>query len=113
MGLVTTNNVVLSTNYTYEPFGNTTASGTATWNADQFTGRKNDSDGLYYYRARYFSLKLQRFISQDPMDFLGEDTNLHSYVRNDPANRVDPIGLATLQVGVAGSIFSACPFPWV
>jgi YD repeat-containing protein len=36
----------------YEPFGKSTASGTAT-TTFQFTGRENDFSGLYYYRARY------------------------------------------------------------
>lgn len=38
--------------YTYEPFGNTTATGTSS-NPYQYTGRQNDGNGLYYYRARY------------------------------------------------------------
>ena len=44
----------LNTSYTYEPFGNTTISGSS-GNPYQFTGRENDGTGLYYYRARYYS----------------------------------------------------------
>src|SRR5579862_9290727 len=54
----------LSTQYTYQPFGATDASGPANTNRYQFTGRENDGTGLYYYRARYYSPSLQRFISQ-------------------------------------------------
>ena len=54
---------VLATNYTYQPFGTTTLSGTANANPYQFTGRENDGTGLYYYRARYYSPILQRFAS--------------------------------------------------
>ncbi len=57
----------LDTNYTYEPFGATTVNGSS-GNPYQFTGRENDSTGLYYYRARYYSPTLQRFVSQDPME---------------------------------------------
>ena len=53
------------TDYTYEPFGNTSSGGAASSNPSQYTGRENDGTGLYYYRARYYSPKLQRFISED------------------------------------------------
>ena len=65
----------VSTEYTYEPFGATTASGAASPNAFQFTGRENDGTGLYYYRARYYSPTWQRFISEDPIgDMIAERT---------------------------------------
>ena len=51
--------------YTYEPFGKTTVTG-MTANAVQYTGRENDGTGLYYYRARYYSPKTDRFLSEDP-----------------------------------------------
>lgn len=56
--------------YTYEPFGTTTATG-ATTNPYQYTGRENDRTGLYYYRARYYNPNLHRFISEDPLEFGG------------------------------------------
>ena len=56
----------VQTEYTYEPFGKTTASGEASTNSLQYTGRENDATGLYYYRARYYHPGLQRFISEDP-----------------------------------------------
>lgn len=83
---------VAQTNYTYEPFGNTTVSGSASSNPSQYTGRDNDGTGLYYYRARYYSPTLQRFISEDPIDFAGGDTNLYAYVGNSPCNFTDPSG---------------------
>ncbi|MGC1676735.1 MAG: RHS repeat-associated core domain-containing protein, partial [Candidatus Binataceae bacterium] len=55
----------LATSYTYDPFGNTTVSGSST-NPFQFTGRENDGAGLYFNRARYYSPTTQRFIEQDP-----------------------------------------------
>ncbi len=84
----------LATTYTYEPFGKTTTSGTASGNSYQYTGRENDGAGLYYYRARYYNPSLQRFISEDPIGFAGGDVNLYSYVGNDPVNWVDPTGLS-------------------
>ena len=61
----------IQTQYAYEPFGNTTTSGASSFNSYQYTGRENDATGLYYYRARYYSPTLQRFIAQDPIGFGG------------------------------------------
>ncbi|MGB8414048.1 MAG: RHS repeat-associated core domain-containing protein [Candidatus Binatus sp.] len=80
------------TSYTYEPFGNTTASGVSSTSSYQFTGRENDGTGLDYYRARYYSPTFQRFIAQDPIGFLGGDPNLYRYVGDNPANDRDPSG---------------------
>ena len=97
--------------YTYEPFGNTAlANGTST-NSYQFTGRENDATGLYYYRARYYSSGLQRFISEDPTRFLSGDPNLYAYAYSDPARYRDAFGtdpLIGLTVGlIEGGIFGA------
>jgi len=86
------------TDYSYEPFGNTGASGTPSSNTSQYTGRENDGTGLYYYRARYYSPKLQRFISEDPIGFAGGDANLYAYVSNSPCNLTDPTG----KIGLLG-----------
>lgn len=84
---------VQQTQYIYEPFGMTTVTGAAASNPFQFTSRENDSSGLYYYRARYYSPLVQRFISEDPIGFRSGDTNLYAYVGNDPINMVDSMGL--------------------
>jgi YD repeat-containing protein len=54
----------LPTSYTYQPFGATSLSGSATGNAFDYTGREDDGTGLKYYRARYYHPGLQRFISE-------------------------------------------------
>jgi RHS repeat-associated protein len=77
-----------TTQYTYEPFGKTSVSGLTSSNPSQYTGRENDGSGLYYYRARYYSPTLQRFISEDPAG----GTNLYAYAGNDPVNMSDPQG---------------------
>jgi RHS repeat-associated protein len=87
----------VSTEYTYDPFGETARSGAASAHAGQYTGRENDRTGLYYYRARYYSPKLQRFISEDPLGFGGGDVNLYAYVGNDPVRFSDPLGLRPLE----------------
>jgi len=81
------------TQYTYAPFGAVVQNGTATTNALKFTGREDDGTGLYYYRARYYHPRLQRFIAEDPLQFGGGDVNYYSYVGNNPLRFRDPYGL--------------------
>jgi RHS repeat-associated protein len=83
---------IIQTEYTYEPFGKRTFSGTSNSNPYQYTGRENDGTGLYFYRARFYSPTLQRFVSEDPIEFDGGDVNLYVYVVNNPLRFVDPLG---------------------
>ncbi|WP_051979009.1 RHS repeat-associated core domain-containing protein [Edaphobacter aggregans] len=88
---------VIRTQYTYEPFGATTQIGASTTNSFAFTGREDDTAGLYFYRARYYSPTFGRFISEDPLGFGGADVNLYAYVGSDPIDFVDPLGLRPLS----------------
>lgn len=84
----------LGTQYTYEPFGNMTFTGPASGNPFQFAGRENDSTGLYYYRARFYSPLFERFISEDPAGPM-ESPNLFAYGEQNPLELTDPLGLCT------------------
>ena len=77
--------------YGYEVFGKSIVNGTSS-NSFQYAGRENDGMGLYYYRARYYSPNLQRFVSEDPIGIDG-GVNFYAYVRNAPTNWTDPTGL--------------------
>jgi RHS repeat-associated protein len=81
----------LSAQYTYDPYGTTSSSGYSL-NAAQYTGRENDGTGLYYFRARYYNPKLQRFISEDPTAFRG-GINMYAYAAGNPVSFNDPFGL--------------------
>jgi len=81
------------TQYGYDPYGNTVGYGGTSTNAFQYTGRENDGNGLYFYRARYYNPALQRFISEDPLGFAGSGPNFYVYAGNDPINFSDPLGL--------------------
>jgi RHS repeat-associated protein len=84
----------LITQYSYDPFGNTTVSGAASGNPSQYTGRENEGNGIYFYRARYYEPAIGRFISEDPLGFAGSGSNFYAYVFDSPTNLVDPFGLA-------------------
>jgi RHS repeat-associated protein len=92
----------LQTQYTYEPFGRTTFTGQVSSSSIQFTGRENDGTGLFYYRARYFSASLGRFVSEDPIEFGGGQTNLYAYVGNDPVSFSDPLGQSGFWASAKG-----------
>jgi RHS repeat-associated protein len=92
----------VQTEYTYEPFGSVTTSGSANGNTFGFTGRENDGTGLNYYRARYYDPKLQRFSGEDPIAFFAGDPNLYAYVRNSPAQLTDPNGEVPIGVVIIG-----------
>jgi RHS repeat-associated protein len=87
---------IVQTQYTYEPFGASTVSGSTSANASQFTGRENDLDGLYFYRARYYSPGVSRFVSEDPAGAQG-GINLYGYADGDPVTLTDPFGLSPLD----------------
>jgi RHS repeat-associated protein len=91
------------TSYTYEPFGAASISGSVTGNTFDYTGRENDGTGLKYYRARYYSPGLHRFISEDPIGFSGGTPNLYSYVANNPLNATDPSGLLVSDLVYRGA----------
>jgi RHS repeat-associated protein len=91
----------VQTSYTYEPFGNTTVSGQANANSFQYTGRENDGNGFYYYRARYYWPAVARFAAEDPIRFDGGDANLYAYVAGGPVDRADPMGLRGIECAAA------------
>lgn len=77
--------------YQYDPYGNVSTSGSAT-NPYQYTGRENDGTGLYYYRARYYSPAMGRFIGEDSAGFGGGQLNFYAYVGGSPMMYRDPSG---------------------
>ena len=72
------------------------------YTGQQFLGSLN----LYYYKARFYSPALGRFLQTDPIG-TADDLNLYAYVGNNPINFSDLSGLiaaeASMLLGKVGS----------
>ena len=92
----------LNATYHYGPYGegtNWSPADALTGNPFRYTGRRVDAEtGLYYYRARYYSPKLGRFLQTDPIG-TDEDPNVYAYTYNDAANNTDPSGECPWCIG--------------
>jgi len=100
--------------YTYDPYGNCFAGAVACSAGEpyRFTGRRLDAEtGLYYYRARYYSAAVGRFLQTDPVGY-SAGLNLYAYVGNDPTDKSDPTGECEPVCGaiVGGAIGGAFGF---
>ncbi|MCI0536987.1 MAG: hypothetical protein L0Z50_17365 [Verrucomicrobiales bacterium] len=73
-------NVLTDTNPGFQPFG--------------FAGGLYDPDTkLVRFTKRDYDAEAGRWMAKDPVGFAGGDFNLYRYVRNDPVNFSDPLGL--------------------
>jgi RHS repeat-associated protein len=63
-----------------------------------FTGRQfDDITGLQYNLNRWYDPANGKWISEDPIGFAGDPSNLYRYVGNVPNGRIDPNGLQAVQ----------------
>jgi RHS repeat-associated protein len=89
--------------YTYKSFGEIHSETGSLVQPFAFTGREYDSEsGLYFYRARSYDPRAGKFVTKDPIGFMGGDVNLYRGMGNDPVNWIDPFGLemVSLQSGM-------------
>jgi RHS repeat-associated protein len=84
----------LAQTYTFDSFGNQTASSGSLTNPFQYAARESDPEtALYYYRARYYDSTAGRFLSEDPIGFKSGTVNFYPYVDGNPTSLTDPSGL--------------------
>lgn len=86
--------------YQYDVYGKTiikdssdnVLTASAIGNRFGFTGRELDVEtGLYFYRARYYSPDLGRFLQTDPVDYM-DGSSIYEYCFNNPVNYSDSTG---------------------
>ena len=99
IAMSSTNGQVTEGPYRYDAYGN---GAPTTGTPFKYTGRRLDPEtGLYYYRARYYSTRIGRFLQVDPIG-TADDVNLYAYVKNSPLSATDPSGL--FGMGCQGSL---------
>jgi RHS repeat-associated protein len=65
-----------------------------------FQSRELDTEtGHYFFRARFYSPRLGRFVSEDPLGFQSGDLNVFRFVGNSQSNGSDPSGRLTVTEG--------------
>jgi RHS repeat-associated protein len=94
-----------------------TLTASAIGNPYLFTARRYDPEsGNYYYRARYYSPSLGRFLSQGPLGFDAGDYNLYRYAFNSPTNLTDPSGesviVVTAVIGGIAIVIKVADYVW-
>jgi len=93
--------------YAYDEFRNLLNAVETVPNPFTFVGQygvMDDDSGLLHMRARYYDPEVGRFISKDPIRYLG-GVNLFSYVANNPINWADPLGLIRAVFNAGGHIW--------
>ena len=91
----------VAVSYRYDPYGEVTITRNGTTQSTDplnqhftFTGRLLDEEsGLYYYRARYYSPALGRFVQRDPLGHTA-GPNFFEYVGSSPTMLTDPTGMS-------------------
>ena len=64
-------------------------------NSYLFQGRRYDPETqFFYFRNRYYDPVAGRFVQRDPVDDPTNLGNLYTFVGNNPATRLDPLGLS-------------------
>jgi RHS repeat-associated protein len=95
-------------NYSYDEWGNITASSETVSNPFKYAGEVYDSEtGLYYLRARYYDPTVGRFLNEDTVEGQIDNPltlNLYTYCQNNPILYKDPTGNMSVKALNATSV---------
>jgi RHS repeat-associated protein len=92
--------------FTYDPYGDITASTGPATTAFLFADQYRDAEsGFYYLRARYYDPATAQFLTVDPD--VATTLSPYAYVADDPLNATDALGLCS-WIGIFGS--DSCEF---
>jgi RHS repeat-associated protein len=89
---VTNSSASVQNNYLYDAWGQVKSQTGSLANPFTYTSRETGEAGLSFYRARYYSSGVGRFLQEDPLDSAVRG-DLYDYVENDPISFGDPLGL--------------------
>jgi len=82
----------------YDAFGRVLSDSSPGFQPFGFAGGLYDDDtGLVRFGARDYDAHSGRWTAKDPILFTGGSENLYTYVRSDPVNFLDPLGLSSLD----------------
>ena len=105
------NTHTITDTFSYFPSGTVASRTGTTATPFQFVGTKGyhaDASGKTYVRARVLEPQKGRWLTEDPIGFMGRDWNLYRYVRAIPTAITDPSGLIPCwlcqQLGMTESI---------
>jgi RHS repeat-associated protein len=85
----------ISDHFEYNVFGQLLSKIGNTDSLFKYTGKMTDTiTGLQWNINRWYDAKVGRWINEDPIGFLSDDTNLSRYVKNKLLNYTDNLGLA-------------------
>jgi RHS repeat-associated protein len=100
----------LGASYRYDDaYGNVLTGGGTLSNPFRFSSKEwMLRISAYYYGYRFYYPSIQRWLNRDPLgelgfemlrdgqtDLIGDDPNLYAYVKNNPENQTDSLGLAS------------------
>ena len=90
--LLTDSSGNIAATYTYDPYGNTTATTGTVTNPLRYAGAYTDPEtGLIYLTNRYYDPSTGQFLNVDPL--VGLTHAPYSYAADNPVNNTDPSGL--------------------
>ena len=95
---LTAQNGMVAWSAQYSAFGEATVDTEFITNNLRFPGQFYDEEtGLHYNFKRYYDPEIGRYVSRDPIGFLGRDVNFYGYVGSNPTNVFDMLGLAACR----------------